>query len=51
MKKIFQSRLHQPEKNIEGNCYAAVIAKSFGGGGHKGASGFRIKDINSIINN
>lgn len=28
---------------------SSIIAKQFGGGGHKGASGFRIDDINKII--
>ena len=37
--------------NDNGKVDCSVIAKSFGGGGHKGAAGFRIKDINSIINN
>lgn len=29
----------------------SLIAKSFGGGGHKGAAGFRIKNINSFLKN
>jgi hypothetical protein len=33
--------------NDEVDC--SVIAKQFGGGGHKGASGFVVDDINSII--
>jgi hypothetical protein len=37
--------------NDNGKVDCSVIAKSFGGGGHKGAAGFRIKDINLIINN
>ena len=35
--------------NDNGEVDCSIIAKQFGGGGHKGASGFRIKDINSII--
>ncbi len=36
--------------NDNGVVDCSVIAKSLGGGGHKGAAGFRVKDINSIIN-
>lgn len=35
--------------NDNGEVDCSVIAKQFGGGGHKGAAGFRIKDINKII--
>jgi len=35
--------------NDNGLVDCSVIAKQFGGGGHKGASGFRIKDIDKII--
>ena len=37
--------------NDNGEVDCSVIAKQFGGGGHKGASGFRIDDITKIINN
>ena len=37
--------------NDNGNVDCSLIAKSFGGGGHKGASGFIVKDIGSIIYN
>lgn len=36
--------------NDNGNVDCSVIAKTFGGGGHKGASGFVVEDINSILN-
>lgn len=35
--------------NDNGAVDCSIIAKQFGGGGHKGASGFRIDDINKII--
>jgi oligoribonuclease NrnB/cAMP/cGMP phosphodiesterase (DHH superfamily) len=35
--------------NDNGLVDCSIIAKQFGGGGHKGASGFRVNDINSII--
>lgn len=34
--------------NEQVNC--SLIAKQFGGGGHKGAAGFKIKNIESILN-
>lgn len=37
--------------NDNGAVDCSVIAKQFGGGGHKGASGFRIKSIDTIITN
>ena len=37
--------------NDNGLVDCSIIAKQFGGGGHKGASGFRVKDINLIFNN
>ena len=37
--------------NDNGMVDVSLIAKQFGGGGHKGASGFRIKDINQLIVN
>lgn len=36
--------------NDNGLVDCSLIAKQHGGGGHKGASGFVVKDINSIIN-
>ena len=36
--------------NDNGEVDCAAIAKTFGGGGHKGASGFRVKDITEFIN-
>lgn len=36
--------------NDNGLVDCSVIAKQFGGGGHKGASGFVVDDINSILN-
>lgn len=35
--------------NDNGEVDCSLIAKQFGGGGHKGAAGFRIDDINKII--
>ena len=35
--------------NDDGNTDCSVIAKTFGGGGHKGASGFVIADLNKIL--
>lgn len=35
--------------NDNGEVDCSIIAKQFGGGGHKGAAGFRIKDINTLI--
>jgi nanoRNase/pAp phosphatase (c-di-AMP/oligoRNAs hydrolase) len=35
-------------KDFEGAVDVSVIAKSFGGGGHAHASGFRIKDLNEL---
>lgn len=37
--------------NDNGEVDCSKIAKQFGGGGHKGAAGFRIKNINDIIKN
>jgi len=37
--------------NDNGEVDCSVIAKSFGGGGHKGASGFIIMDINDFLDN
>lgn len=37
--------------NDNGEVDCSAIAKQYGGGGHKGAAGFRINDINKIINN
>lgn len=36
--------------NDNGLVDCSIIAKQYGGGGHKGAAGFRINDINKIIN-
>jgi len=36
--------------NDNGEVDCSVIAKQFGGGGHKGASGFRVKSLDQIIN-
>ena len=38
--------LYSEKPNIDCSKYA----KSYGGGGHKGAAGFQIKDINNILN-
>lgn len=35
--------------NDNGQVDCSVIAKQYGGGGHKGASGFRVKDLSLII--
>ena len=35
--------------NDNGNVDCSLIAKEFGGGGHKGAAGFVIDDINKIL--
>lgn len=35
--------------NDNGLVDCSIIAKQYGGGGHKGAAGFRVKDIKSII--
>jgi uncharacterized protein len=35
--------------NDDGKVDCSAIAKQFGGGGHKGASGFQVKDLNSIL--
>ena len=35
--------------NDNGKVDCSVIAKQFGGGGHKGAAGFLVTDINSIV--
>lgn len=35
--------------NDNGEVDCSIIAKQYGGGGHKGASGFKIDDINKII--
>ena len=35
--------------NDNGKVDCSAICKQFGGGGHKGASGFRVKDISKII--
>lgn len=37
--------------NDNGLVDCSLIAKQFGGGGHKGASGFRVKDVLKVINN
>ncbi len=37
--------------NDNGLVDCSVIAKNLGGGGHKGAAGFRVKNINNIIDN
>lgn len=36
--------------NDNGLVDCSVIAKQYGGGGHKGAAGFRIKNLNKVIN-
>lgn len=37
--------------NDNGLVDCSLIAKQFGGGGHKGAAGFRVKDVLKVINN
>lgn len=37
--------------NDNGEVDCSVIAKQFGGGGHKGASGFRIDSLSKVFNN
>lgn len=34
--------------NDNGLVDCSIIAKQFGGGGHKGAAGFRIKSLNEL---
>lgn len=45
---IWTVSMYQHPKN--GDCDILAIAKKYGGGGHKGACGFQIKDIQEVLN-